>query len=286
MAIAKAPFGRTGHTSTRTLFGAAALWSVSQEVADRTLDVLLQYGVNHIDTAASYGDAELRIGPWMRRHRNEFFLATKTQERTKTKAWDEIRRSLDRLQTDHVDLLQIHFLIDEGEWQTAMGPDGALEAVLQAQAQGLTRFVGVTGHELVAPAMHLRSLARHDFDSVLMPYNYLLHCNEAYRRDFDAVRQVCRERNAAVQIIKSLAAGPWGDKPKTHTTWYEPLADQADIDRAVWFVMSQEGVFLNTAGDVDLLPKVLDAAGRFDAAPSAAQMDAMVQRRGMAPLFV
>lgn len=284
--ISTAPFGRMGHMSTRTLFGAAALWTVTQEVADRALDVLLQYGVNHIDTAASYGDAELRIGPWMRRHRDAFFLATKTQERTKARAWDEIRRSLDRLQTDHVDLLQIHFLIDEGEWQVAMGPDGALEAVLEAQAQGLTRFVGVTGHELVAPAMHLRSLARHDFDSVLMPYNYLLHCNEAYRRDFDAVRQVCRERNAAVQIIKSLAAGPWDDKPKTHSTWYEPLADQDSIDRAVWFVLGQEGVFLNTAGDVELLPKVLDAASRFERCPSDEEMQEMVQRREMTPLFV
>ena len=284
--ISKAPFGRMGHMSTRTLFGAAALWTVSQEVADRTLDVLLQYGVNHIDTAASYGDAELRIGPWMRRHRDAFFLATKTQERTKARAWDEIRRSLDRLQTDHVDLLQIHFLIDEAEWQVAMGPDGALEAVLEAQAQGLTRFVGVTGHELVAPAMHLRSLARHDFDSVLLPYNYLLHRNEAYRRAFDTVRQVCRERNVAVQIIKSLAAGPWDDKPKTHTTWYEPLADQESIDRAVWFVLGQEDVFLNTVGDVDLLPKVLDAASRFERCPSDEEMQEMVQRRAMTPLFV
>jgi len=284
--ISKAPFGRMGHMSTRTLFGAAALWTVTQEVADRTLDVLLQYGVNHIDTAASYGDAELRIGPWMRRHRDAFFLATKTQERTKARAWDEIRRSLDRLQTDHVDLLQIHFLIDEAEWQVAMGPDGALEAVLEAQAQGLTRFVGVTGHELVAPAMHLRSLARHDFDSVLLPYNYLLHRNEAYRRAFDTVRQVCRERNVAVQIIKSLAAGPWDDKPKTHTTWYEPLADQESIDRAVWFVLGQEDVFLNTVGDVELLPKVLDAASRFERCPSDEEMQEMVQRRAMTPLFV
>lgn len=284
--ISKAPFGRMGHMSTRTLFGAAALWTVSQEVADRTLDVLLQYGVNHIDTAASYGDAELRIGPWMRQHRDAFFLATKTQERTKARAWDEIRRSLDRLQTDHVDLLQIHFLIDEAEWQVAMGPDGALEAVLEAQAQGLTRFVGVTGHELVAPAMHLRSLARHDFDSVLLPYNYLLHRNEAYRRAFDTVRQVCRERNVAVQIIKSLAAGPWDDKPKTHTTWYEPLADQESIDRAVWFVLGQEDVFLNTVGDVELLPKVLDAASRFERCPSDEEMQEMVQRRAMTPLFV
>ena len=183
--IQKAMFGRTGHESSRAVFGGAALWDCSQEVADRALDVLLEYGVNHIDTAASYGKSEDLVGPWMKRYREHFFLATKTGERTKQKAWDEFRRSLERLQTDHVDLLQLHFLIDEGEWQTAMGPDGALEAALEARAQGLTRFVGVTGHELVVPRMHLRSLARHDFDSVLLPYNYLLSQNEQYQRDFE-----------------------------------------------------------------------------------------------------
>lgn len=283
--IARAPFGRTGHMSSRAVFGAAALGKVSQDVADRTLDVLLEYGVNHIDTAASYGEAEDRIGPWMREHRRHFFLATKTGERTKTKAWDQFRRSLDRLQTDHVDLLQLHFLIDEEEWQTAMGPDGALEAVLEAQAQGLTRFVGVTGHELSAPRMHLRSLKKHDFDSVLLPYNYLLHRNDEYRREFEALRQMCRERNVAFQIIKSAAAGPWGDKPKTRATWYEALEDQGDLDRAVWFVLGDEGVFLNTAGDVDLLPKVLDAAGRFERRPSDDEMEELVRRREMTPLF-
>jgi len=283
--IAKAPFGRTGHLSSRAVFGAAALGKVPQDVADRALDVLLEYGVNHIDTAASYGDAEDRIGPWMREYRGHFFLATKTGERTKAKAWDQFRRSLDRLQTDDVDLLQLHFLIDEEEWQTAMGPNGALEAVLEAQAQGLTRFLGVTGHELAAPAMHLRSLGKHDFDSVLLPYNYLLHWNEAYRREFEALRQVCRERNVAVQIIKSAAAGPWCDKPKTRATWYEALEDQGDLDRAVWFVLGQEDVFLNTAGDVDLLPKVLDAASRFESCPSDDEMEELVRRRKMTPLF-
>ncbi len=283
--IEKAMFGRTGHESTRAVFGAAAFWDVSQETADRTLDVLLEYGVNHIDTAASYGAAEDRIGPWMKRHRDQFFLATKTGERTKTKAWDEFRRSLDRLQTDHVDLLQLHFLVDEGEWQTAMGADGALEAVLEAQAQGLTRFVGVTGHELAVPRMHLRSLARHDFDAVLLPYNYPLSQNPAYQQEFETLLDTCRTRNVAVQIIKSVAVGPWGEKPHTRTTWYETLEDQADLDRAVWFVLGQPGVFLNTAGDVNLLPKVLDAASRFQAAPSEEEMQRMAAGRQMTPLF-
>jgi aryl-alcohol dehydrogenase-like predicted oxidoreductase len=284
--IQKALFGRTGHESTRAVFGGAALWDYPQDVADRTLDVLLQYGVNHIDTAASYGKSEDLIGPWMKRYRNQFFLATKTGERTKAKAWDEFRRSLDRLQTDHVDLLQLHFLVDEGEWQTAMGPGGALEAALEAQAQGLTRFLGVTGHELAVPRMHLRSLRRHDFDSVLLPYNYPLSRNPQYQRDYDELLALCRARNVAVQIIKSVAVGRWGEKPHTRTTWYETLEDQADLDRAVWFVLGQPGVFLNTAGDVNLLPKVLDAASRFEAAPSEEEMRRMVASRELTPLFV
>jgi aryl-alcohol dehydrogenase-like predicted oxidoreductase len=285
MMIEKAMFGRTGHESTRAVFGAAALWDVSQEVADRTLDVLFEYGVNHIDTAASYGKSEDRVGPWMKRYRDQFFLATKTGERTKAKAWDEFRRSLDRLQTDHVDLLQLHFLVDEGEWQTAMGPGGALEAVLEAQAQGLTRFVGVTGHDLAVTRMHMRSLERHDFDSVLLPYNYPLSQNATFRQEFDTLLDTCRQRNIAVQIIKSVAVGPWGDKPHTRTTWYEALEDQADLDRAVWFVLGLPGVFLSTAGDVNLLPKVLNAASRFKKAPSAEEMKQMVSAETMTPLF-
>lgn len=284
--IAKAMFGRTGHESSRAVFGAAALWDYPQAVADRTLDVLLEYGVNHIDTAASYGKSEDLVGPWMKRYRNEFFLATKTGERTKAKAWDEFRRSLDRLQTDHVDLLQLHFLVDEGEWQTAMGPDGALEAALEARAQGLTRFIGVTGHELSVTRMHMRSLARHDFDSVLLPYNYPLSQNPTYQQEFETLRETCRSRDVAVQIIKSVAVGPWGEKPHTRTTWYETLEEQADLDRAVWFVLGQEGVFLNTAGDVDLLPKILDAASRFEARPAEAELRAMAGERKMSPLFV
>lgn len=283
--IEKAMFGRTGHESSRAVFGAAAFWEPSQDTVDRTLDVLLQYGVNHIDTAASYGQSEDWIGPWMKRYRSRFFLATKTGERTKAKAWDEFRRSLDRLQTDHVDLLQLHFLVDQGEWQTAMGPGGALEAALEAQAQGLARFVGVTGHELSVTRMHMRSLARHDFDSVLLPYNYPLSQNPAYQQEFEALLDTCRSRNVAVQIIKSVAAGPWGEKSHTRTTWYETLENQADLDRAVWFVLAQPDVFLNTPGDVDLLPKVLDAASRFEAAPAKEELQSMAASRGMTPLF-
>jgi aryl-alcohol dehydrogenase-like predicted oxidoreductase len=285
--IEKAPFGRTGHMSTRTLFGAAALWSVTQAEADRTLDVLLEYGVNHIDTAASYGDAELRIGPWMEHHRQDFFLATKTDKRSYQEAKDELHRSLERLRVDYVDLWQMHFLINPDEWEEAMGPDGALEAFIEARDQGLVRFLGVTGHEVRVAAMHKRSLERFDFDSVLLPYNYPMMQNPQYAADFEALYQMCQERNVAVQAIKSIARGPWGDKPQTRTCWYEPFEDQADIDRAVYYVFNKPGVFLNTVGDIHLLPKVLDAASRYQQpGPSEEEMQTMVEAVGAEPLFV
>ncbi len=283
--IDKLQFGRTNHMSTRTLFGAAALSRVSQAEADRILEVLLKYGVNHIDTAASYGDAELRIGPWMAKHRGDFFLATKTGERTYQKARDEIRRSLERLQVDQVDLIQLHNLADPEEWEVAMGSGGALEAAIEARDEGLVRFIGVTGHGTGIAAMHLRSLERFDFGSVLLPYNYPMMQNTKYAADFEALVKLCQERNVAVQTIKSIARGPWEEKERSRSTWYEPLEDQADIDRAVHWVLSRPGIFLNTAGDINLLPKVLDAASRFESTLSDEAMETVVEQREMTPLF-
>jgi aryl-alcohol dehydrogenase-like predicted oxidoreductase len=275
--------------STRTLFGAAAFGKVTQAEADATMDVLMSYGVNHIDTAASYGDSELRLGPWMKRYRNYFFLATKTGERTKQKAWDEIRRSLDRLQTDYVDLIQLHNLNNPEHWQTAMGADGALEACLEAKAQGLVRYIGVTGHEVVVAGMHERSLNHFDFDAVLLPYNYLMMQNPVYAMAFEQVYAMCKQRNVAVQTIKSIVRRRYLTEHRTHATWYEPLTDQADLDLAVSWVLSRPNVFLNTAGDVSILPKVLNAAERFTngniAPPSSADMQAMVDRLTMTPMF-
>jgi len=283
--IPKAPFGRTGHMSTRIIFGAAALGRVTQEEADRTLDLLLQHGINHIDTAASYGEAEDRIGPWMPRYRKEFFLATKTGERTYEKAKEQIHRSLERMRVDSVDLIQLHALIDPGEWKVAMGPGGALEAAIEAREQGLTRFIGVTGHEITIAAMHQLSLARFDFDSILLPYNYLIMKNQVYAAGFDAVTKICQQRNVAVQTIKSLARAPWGDKPRTRACWYEPWEEQADIDLAVGYVLSRPGIFLNSTGDIYVLPKLLDAASRFEAGPTEATMDKLVAEREAIPLF-
>ena len=265
--IEQRPFGRTGHMSTVTLFGAAAMARVSQDEADRALEVLLRHGVNHIDTAARYGDSELRIGPWMARHRKDFFLATKTGSRDARGAREDLHRSLERLRVDHVDLIQMHSLGHPDDWDQAMGPGGALEALVEARAQGLARFIGVTGHGWTIPAMHRRSLARFDFDSVLMPYNVFFAQNERYRQAFDEVLAICRERNVAVQIIKSIARGPWATTDRTHATWYQPLEAQADIDLAVHWVMGVPGVHLNSAGDLSLLPRFLDAASRYERRP-------------------
>lgn len=284
--IAKRPFGRTGHLSTVTLFGAAALSRASQAEADRALDLLLEYGVNHIDTAARYGDSELRIGPWMARHRQDFFLATKTGKRLYQDAREEIHRSLERLRVDSVDLIQLHALFHPDDWDLAMGPGGALEAAIEAREQGLVRGIGVTGHGWTIAAMHKRSLERFDFDSVLMPYNYVMHQNDRYREDFDAVARLCEERRVAVQTIKAVARGPWATTEKAHNTWYQPLEEQADIDRAVHWVIARPHIFLNTPGDLQLLPKVLDAASRYEATrPDDDAMLSMVEKQHVSTLF-
>ena len=286
MTIATQPFGRSGHMSTRTIFGAASLGSVTQEEADRTLEVLLQYGVNHIDVASSYGDAELRIAPWLDQHRAHFYLATKSDARTAKEAKEELHRSLERMRVDYVDLWQLHNLADPIEWDIALSPGGAIEVAVEAMAQGLIKAVGVTGHGLQIAATHRRSLERFDFDAVLLPYNYITMQKPYYAENFNALLLTCQERNVAVQTIKSIAYRPWMGREHTRTTWYTPLEDQKDIDMAVHWVLKQPGIFLNTVGDIALLPKVLDAANRFQAGPSDEDMQAMVARLNMEPLFV
>jgi aryl-alcohol dehydrogenase-like predicted oxidoreductase len=284
--IATQPFGSTGHDSTRLIFGAAALGNVSQDVADQTMELIVRHGINHIDTAASYGDAELRLGPWMETHRDEFFLATKTGERTRAKAYEEIERSLERLRTDHVDLIQLHNLVDEDEWQTAFAGGGAIEAVVQAQADGMVRYIGVTGHGVTVAAQHLRSLEQYPFDSVLLPYNYPMTRNPDYLADFEALAEVCRDRGIALQTIKSITRAPWDGREQTANTWYEPLTEQAAIDTAVAWVLGRPGVFLNTVGDVTILPKVLEAGERYTERPSEDAMNELAATWGLEPLFV
>jgi predicted aldo/keto reductase-like oxidoreductase len=289
--ISVLPFGSTGHASTRVIFGAAALSEVTQDEADQTLELVRRHGLNHIDTAASYGDAELRLAPFLQDHRSEVFLATKTGERDAEGAWAEINRSLERLQTDHVDLLQLHNLVDEVEWQQAYAPGGVLEAAVRARDEGLVRFIGVTGHGLTVATQHLRSLEQHDFASVLLPYNFPLSRNQAYLDEFEALARVCAERGVAVQTIKAITRAPWTDGAERHAaTWYEPLTDPAAIDTAVAWVLGRPDVFLNTVGDIHVLPLALDAAERFfDSGAQRPDGDVMAdleRRWDMAPLFV
>ena len=280
------PFGRTGHHSSRVIFGGAALSRVTQDVADRTLEILLEYGVNHIDVAASYGHAELRVQPWLRREPNRFFLATKTGRRRADEAREELHRSLDRLGVDHVDLWQLHNLADPIEWDTALSPGGALEAAVQARADGLVRFIGVTGHGSQIAANHRRSLERFDFDSVLLPYNRPTMRLPYYAENFNALLDTCRQRQVAVQTIKAVARAPWLGRQRSAATWYEPFTEQADIDPPVWCALGEETVFLNSVGDVDILPRFLDAASRYQGRPSEAEMDALFERLQPQPIFV
>lgn len=286
MTIGKAEFGRTGHRSTRVIFGGAALWQVSQRVADTTLELLLRYGINHIDTASTYADSELRIAPWLKHHPGHFFLATKGDMRDEKGAREEINRSLDRLGVDHVDLWQIHSIADPIEWDRALSPGGALDAALTARAEGLIKWIGITGHGAQIAATLRRSMDRFDFDSVLLPYNYVSMQNPYYRDNFNALFETCSQRNVAVQTIKSIAMRPWMEHEHTRATWYQPLESPDDIDLAVWWVLGRRGAFLNSVADVDLLPRVLDAASRFNQLPDDAAMQALVQRSHSEPLFV
>jgi aryl-alcohol dehydrogenase-like predicted oxidoreductase len=285
--IAAAPFGSTGHQSRRTIFGAAALGKVTDAEAERALEFVLRYDLNHLDTAASYGDSELHIAPWLKREgRERFFLATKTGKRTYAEARDEIRLSLRRLGTDHVDLIQLHNLVDQSEWNIAMGKDGALRAAVEARDAGLTRFIGVTGHGLEVARRHRESLERFPFDSVLFPYNATQLAGEQYSRDAEELIALCEKRGVAIQTIKAITLGPWpAERPARPTTWYEPLTEQRDIDLAVRFVLARPGLFLNTASDIDLLAKILDAADRGGPAPAVEEMNDLIRRREMAPLF-
>jgi aryl-alcohol dehydrogenase-like predicted oxidoreductase len=284
--IPRMPFGPTGHDSSRVIFGAAALGSVGQSDADRALDLLLEHGINHIDVAASYGEAELRVAPWLRRHPDTFFLATKTGERSYAAAREEIRRSLDRLGVDRVDLIQLHNLVDVIEWDTALSPGGALDAAIEAREEGLVRFIGVTGHGLSVAEMHRRSLERFPFDSVLAPYNFVQMQDARYADTFEALATVCAERSVALQTIKSLARRRWEGRTSTAATWYEPLTEQADIDLAVHWVLGRPDAFLLTTGDVEILPRLLDAAERFEGRPPDEEMTALAERSQAEALFV
>ncbi|MEO7369638.1 MAG: aldo/keto reductase [Ilumatobacteraceae bacterium] len=279
------PFGRTGHRSTRIIFGAAALGSMSQETADATLELIGSFGVNHIDTARSYGDSELRLASWLAANRKKVFLATKTGERTGPAARAELEESLTRMGVDEVDLVQLHNLVEPDEWEVAFAAGGAVETLARAREEGLCKYIGVTGHGLRIPSMHLRSLQAFDFDSVLFPYNFVLLQRPDYRADVEALLDLCAQRDVAVQTIKSIARGRWEGSRDDKFSWYEPLTDAGAIGRAVQFVLGDEQRFLNTTSDATLLPHVLQAAAGDLIAPTPEELLADIDTFGITTLF-
>ena len=284
--ITRQVFGRTGHASSQIIFGAYALRSATRAEAERTLEILLEHGVNHIDTGRTYGNSEGLIGSWMKKHRDDFFVATKSRSRTYEGAWKDLRRSLDRLRVDHIDLWQVHGLTNQTGWEKAMGSGGALEALIEARQKGLVRYLGVTGHGNRAAAMHLQSLARFDFDSVLLPYNYCQMQIASFAADFDKLIELCRERNVAVQTMKSIAWRPIGRRSRKHNTYfYEPLESEGAIEKSVHWAMGLQGSFVITAGDMQFVSRMLQAAERFEQRPSDAEMQLLVNEHGIQQVF-
>jgi aryl-alcohol dehydrogenase-like predicted oxidoreductase len=259
----KRRFGRTGHQSTVAIFGAAALWEIEQKEADRVMESIIEAGINHIDVAPSYGQAELRIGPWMKSERERFFLGCKTMERTKEGALREMRESLTRLQTDSFDLYQCHAITTMDELDAIFAKGGALEAMVEAREKGLTQYIGITGHGVDAPRIYLEALRRFDFDSVLFPLNFVQMANPRFRESAEELIRVCKAKDIGTMVIKSITKGPWGDKPKTAATWYEPFDKMDEIQRGIDFVLSHDVTGVCTAGDVTILPMVIKACENF-----------------------
>lgn len=280
-------FGRTGHRSSRVIFGAAALGGMRQKKADDTLAMVRAAGINHIDVARSYGEAELRLAPFLADHRAEFFLATKTGERSGSGARRQLEESLQRLGVESVDLIQLHNLVQPDQWHQAMADDGAVAALERAREEGLVRFIGVTGHGTYAPEMHMQSLNRHDFASVLVPYNFVMRQSARYLEDLEALLALCARKQVAVQTIKAIARRRWkDDDPEKKFSWYKPLTDRAVIGRAVAYVLGRPGLFLNTTSDASLLPAVFAAADSGAPLPDDDAMQADVISQGIEPLFV
>jgi predicted aldo/keto reductase-like oxidoreductase len=252
--------------SSVLIYGAAALADVDQATADRSVRSALDAGINHFDVAASYGDAELRLGPWMPRIRDRIFLATKTGLRDRDAAWAQINRSLERLQTDRVDLIQIHAVGDLADLDRVTGPGGSLEAAVRARDEGLAGAIGITGHGHQAPATHLEALRRFGFDTVLTPLNPVLDRDHAYRSDYRRLVAEAQAQDVGLMIIKAVSRRNWPAAAEhTYTTWYEPFDDQERVTAAVaWVLSHQEVTGIATPGDVRLLPLVIEAERRLD----------------------
>ena len=282
----KRKFGRTGHESAVAIFGAAAFFDISQDKADQVMEYVLSTEINHIDVAPGYGDAEIRLGPWLAKHRDRFFLGCKTQERTKAAAAEELRRSLEKLQIDRFDLFQLHAVTNMGELDQVMATGGALEAIIEAKEEGLLNYIGITGHGLEVPKVFLKAIDRFDFDSILFPINFMLYENIKYRNDVQSLLQICKQRGIGSMVIKHIAKGPWGDDEKTHTTWYRPFNEKNWIQKCVDFVLSQPISGICTPGDINLLPLVVDACRNFQPMNSLNQDELISNTSQFEQLFV
>lgn len=278
-------FGRTGHMSTIAIFGGAAFWEISQEDADKVMESVIAAGINHIDVAPSYGQAESRIGPWMPRERQRFFLGCKTTERTKEGAWKEMQESLKRLQTKTFDLYQCHAITTLEELDAVTMKGGALEAFVEARREGLTRFIGITGHGANAPQIYLEALRRFDFDSILFPLNFVQMANPEYRKSAEELIATCQAKDVGTMVIKTITKGPWGERRHTATTWYEPFDQNTEIQSAINFALSYEVTGLCTAGDIRVLPLVIQACENFTRL-SQPELEEMIKSGGQfEPLF-
>lgn len=281
----KRRFGRTGHMSTIVIFGAFAVGQIAQREADAVMELLLEHGINHIDVAPSYHDAELRLGPWLEKHRDRFFLGCKTQLRGREEARAELYRSLERLRIDRFDLFQLHAVTTMEELDQCFASGGAMEAVLETRDEGLTRYVGITSHGLQAPAVEMAALERFDFDSLLFPLNFKMWADKAYRRDAMALLRMAAERDVGTMVIKSLTKGPWGDREPRYHTWYEPFDEAGEVERALRFALSQPVTGAISAGDARLLPMILDAAERFQPMDEADRAELLAAAGDYDPLF-
>jgi aryl-alcohol dehydrogenase-like predicted oxidoreductase len=271
--------------STIAIFGAAAFWQISQEDADKVMELIIEAGVNHIDVAPSYGQAEIRIGPWMPRERERFFLGCKTTERTKDGAWKEMQESLKRLQTKTFDLYQCHAITTMEELDAITMKGGALEAFVEARREGLTKFIGITGHGPNAPQIYLEALRRFDFDSVMFPLNFVQMANPEFRTYAEELIATCKAKDLGTMVIKSITKGPWGEKHHTATTWYEPFEEIDEIQNGVNFALSYEVTGLCTAGDTRVLPRVLEACEKFSRLNTDKMEEMIKSGKQYEPLF-
>jgi len=280
--VEKKRLGKTDHMSSLITFGGAALWQVNQGEADAAIQLAISHGVNHFDVAPQYGQAEIRLGPWMEKHHTEVFIACKTLDRSKSKAWQSIKRSLDRLRIDHFDLFQFHCVDDLETLSAILSPAGALEAVLEARQQGLIKHIGITGHR---GFVQIEALNRFDFDTILVAVNRVLAAHTNDFTDFALLLEIAQQKDVGVIGMKAIAKRPWEDPMRMYKTWYEPFNEQGEIDKSLWYTLSQNVATATLPSDLSLWPMVIDAAERFKPMNQNEQAEVIAEVKQYKPIF-